>query len=150
MLRRVCRADCVAALVLAGIGLFVVVQSWTSASGVFVKAGGVTAWTLPGIYGAILVVLSLLLLAKSLLGPAVRSDFNLDRRAWVRVVGTVAVAVLYAFALSAVPFFVATAAVLAALFVLYGRRNLPAVAATALVGAGVLDVLFIRLLKLPL
>lgn len=150
MLGRLLRVESLAALVLTGIGVFVVATSWSSASGVFVKAGGITAWTLPGIYGAILVGLALLLLTKALLRHGGDAGRTLDRRGWLRVVGTLIAAVAYGMALTEVPFFLSTAVLLAALFVLYGRRQVVPIVVTALVGAGVLDVLFIRLLNLPI
>jgi hypothetical protein len=58
--------------------------------------------------------------------------------------------IVFAFALPLLPFWPLSAAMLAALFVLYGHRSWVTIALVAGIGSLMMDVLFIRILNLPL
>ena len=61
-----------------------------------------------------------------------------------------ALTALYVAGLERLQFFPVTAVFLAAMFLLYGRRPLWGVGLAALLGAAALDVVFIRVINLPL
>ncbi len=67
-----------------------------------------------------------------------------------RRLGTFGLLAAYVAAMKDVPFFLATAVFLAAMFVLYGQTSPVRVAAVSLIGAGALYGLFVVALRLPL
>lgn len=146
--------DLILAAVLAAISVFVLVSMGGSDGTNIVSGGQVTHSTLPIVYAAILLFLTLLLAAKALLrlrqpdgsAPA----FSLATAVWLRIAGTLACLLAYALLLQTVPFVVLTAVFLALLFILYGHRRLLPVTLVAVIGAVALDGLFIRILHLPI
>lgn len=147
------RRDLISAIGLALIAGYVVWRSWTSDSAAFADAGGITPGTLPGLYGLLLMALAGLLALNAFRtrrGPDAPSGFALTRTAWLRIAASLVFLTGYALLLPVVPFFVLTAAFLALMFVVYGHRRPAPVLAVALIGAGALDLLFLRVLQLPL
>lgn len=72
-----------------------------------------------------------------------------DRITWQRI-ATVAGLVAYVLGLAHVPFWLATFVLLAAMFLIYGQRSPLAIGLVAGVGAAMLTVIFVHLLKLPI
>ena len=146
--------DLVLAAVLAAISLFVLIDMGGSAGTNIVRGGEVTHTTLPMVYAAILLFLTLLLAVKAALqlrrpetgAPA----FSMAPAVWLRIAGTLACLLGYVALLKTAPFIVLTAAFLALLFILYGHRRLLPIALVSIIGAVALDALFIRILHLPI
>ncbi len=130
------------------------------------KAGGssgadvVGFATLPRLYAGLLVGLGALLAASSLfkmlrdarshhVAPKVRSAFA-DPIVLMRAFGSIVLMILYVLGLQQFPFFPVTAVFLAVMFFLYGRGPIWRVLLVAILGGAVLDVLFIRIINLPL
>jgi len=116
--------------------------------------------TLPRLYAGLLVGLGALLAGSSLIkllqearGRAavlrIRSPLA-DPTVLMRTLGSMVLLVLYVLGLQQFTFFPVTAVFLAVMFFLYGRGPIWRVLLVAVVGAAALDVLFIRLIDLPL
>ncbi len=152
--------DLVVAVALAALGLgTLVVLARTPNSGAQV-ADVLDFATLPRLYALLLVGLSVLLGASALVRRAreARSAGGLQRArsaladpaVLARAAGSVALTALYVAGLERLAFFPVTAAFLAAMFLVYGRRPLWGVALAALAGAAALDAVFVRVIDLPL
>lgn len=81
-------------------------------------------------------------------GPLVPPATRPSALFWQRLI-TVVVLIAYAVALRHLPFFVATLALLAALFAVYGQRSPIRIAAVSVLGSAALTLLFIYALNLP-
>ncbi len=152
--------DLVVALALVAFGVAtLVVLAHTHNNGAHV-ADVLDFATLPRLYGLLLLGLSVLLAATSLVRKRreMRSGAALGRApsplsnpvVLGRAAGTVVLTALYVVGLERLQFFPVTAVFLAAMFLLYGRRPLWGVGLAALLGAAALDVVFIRVINLPL
>ena len=116
--------------------------------------------TLPRLYALLLVALSMLLgasalirnrkEARGLLAPGEVHSVLADRTVVLRMAGAVVLLVLYVIGLESFSFLPLTIAFLAAMFLLYGRRPLWAVGLVAVLGGLALDIVFIRIIDLPL
>ena len=116
--------------------------------------------TLPRIYALMLTALSGVLAVTAWLrgrqvhkwsAPEDRRRSALSEpRVLGRALGTIALTAIYIVAIEHLNFMVATTTFLALTFLLYGRRPLWGVALTAVLGAAALDVVFIRIIDLPL
>lgn len=116
--------------------------------------------TLPRIYALMLTGLSLLLAGSALFNARKKEGTeaassrarspHLNPVVLGRAVGTVALTVLYVLGIESLPFFPVTAMFLAVTFILYGRRPFWGVAVVALLGSAALDVVFVRIINLPL
>lgn len=152
--------DCVlaAALIALGAGALVVLAHTRSGGANVADVVGFA--TLPRLYAGLLIGLGALLGANALLkalrqraagAAAARSRSSLaDPKVLLRTVGALALLVLYVIGLERFDFLAVTAAFLAAMFLLYGRGPLWRVLLIAAVGAAALDVLFVRIIDLPL
>ena len=121
------------------------------------STGPLTYATVPTIASLGITLLALLYVATSvrrlIATRAVIASDVVARVSWRvvgRRIGTFALLVAYVMAMKDVPFFIATAIFLAAMFVLYGQRSPLKVAAVALIGAGALYAMFVVALRLPL
>lgn len=146
--------DIIVAAVLAALAAFVLFTMSGRTSTNIVKAGEVTATTLPLLYGAILLFLTAVLAGKALYNlrrPGKKTTaFSHPPKVWARIAGTLILLTAYVALLKEVPFLPLTAVFLAAMFVLYGHRRWLPIALVAGIGAVALDVLFIRILSLPI
>lgn len=160
--------DIVAAGIMFALAVFVLVSTFIGFGSAFADAGGVFPETLPRVYGIALLVLSAVLgfeawLRRNLAPGPVETDNSKAEAVppadyspfpknfpWGRIFGTLAAIIAYAIALPLVPFLPLTAVLLAALFVLYGHRSVVSIALVAGIGSLLMDVLFIRVLNLPL
>ncbi len=116
--------------------------------------------TLPRLYALLLVALSILLgasalirnrkEARGLIAPDEVHSVLADRTVVLRMVGAVVLLILYVIGLESFSFLPLTIAFLAAMFLLYGRRPLWAVGLVAVLGGLALDIVFIRIIDLPL
>jgi hypothetical protein len=160
--------DIVAAGIIFALAVFVLVSTYIGFGSAFADAGGVFPETLPRVYGIALLVFSVILAVeawsrRNMSSAPVESDdpdgeseppvnaapFSMDLP-WGRILGTLAAMIVFAFALPLLPFWPLSAAMLAALFVLYGHRSWVTIALVAGIGSLMMDVLFIRILNLPL
>ncbi len=149
--------DVLAAAALFGAGVFALVwiRSTEAPGGGAAAPGALDFASVPTLCSVILIALSAIYGAGAVVrfagarGAVFGAGWRPGAVAWRRV-ATVAGLVAYVFALKALPFFVATAAFLAAMFVLYGHRAPVAVATVALAGSAVLTGLFVYALRLPI
>ena len=159
--------DLIAAGLLLALAVFVLVRTSIGFGAPFADAGGIFPETLPRVYGVALLVLALILGVEAWnrrndppAGTGTGEDASADASEedspfssslpWGRLLGTLAAVVVYAIVLPMAPFLPITAAFLASLFFLYGHRNYVSLGLVALIGALAMDVLFIRILSLPL
>jgi hypothetical protein len=150
--------DTAAAVVFIVVGLLAIV---------LIRRGGVasrivetqtlTYATLPTLYGALLVILAGILGAGSVLKmriqrrePPAAEKKGGSRVVRVRTFGTLVLLLAYALLLEHLPFLVLTAAFLAVLFLLYGRRPIWMIACLSVLGGLGFYYLFIYFLNLPL
>ena len=152
--------DSVLAAVLIALGVGALVVLAHTRSGGTSGADVIGFASLPRLYAILLIGLGGLLAISSvtkLLGEArgrlqarrIRSALA-NPTILLRTIGTVVLLILYVLGLQKFVFFPVTALFLAAMFFLYGRGPIWAVILVAIVGAGTLDVLFIRIIDLPL
>ena len=154
-------------LIAIGIGSIVVINT-SVAEQTITGTNFIRFSTMPTIYGALLVVLSGLYLLDSVrkVLRAGRDDRNVaglappaqaanaagpsPRTVAVRTFGALVMLVAYTVLLDQVHFFLLTTAFLAALFFLFGHRNLWRVAIVSIAGGTGLYALFIVVLDLPI
>ena len=160
-MRQKSRWDIVAATIIGAIAIFVLATTYVGFGAPFADAGGIYPETLPRVYGYALLLLSLVLAFEAwsqrkapLSGDADETEkdaspFPRDFP-WGRVAGTLGLTVIFAYCLPLLPFFPLAAVFLASLFVLYGHRAPVNIGLVSLIGAAAMDVLFIRILNLPL
>lgn len=152
--------DLLLALVLIVVGVGALIVLAHTKSGGTDSANVVGFATLPRLYAALLVGLGLLLAGTSgvqvikerrgTVTPTMVSSALSDPIVLMRAIGTVVLLVLYVVGLEALPFFPVTVAFLALMFLIYGRKPLWRVLIVAAVGAAALDVVFVRIIELPL
>jgi len=152
--------DSVLAVVLIALGVAALVVLAHTRSGGTSGADVIGFASLPRVYALLLIVLGGMLAASSaarLLREArgrvqphrIRSALA-DPTILMRMIGSIVLLVLYAVGLQYFVFFPVTAVFLAAMFLLYGRGPIWRVILVSLLGAGAFDVLFIRIIDLPL
>lgn len=152
--------DLILALVLMAVSIAALLVLAHTRSGGEDVANVVGFATLPRLYAILLIGLSMLLGGNAVLrarremrDPAEvgkAGSLLANPTVLIRMVGAVMLLVLYVLALQDFSFLPVTIAFLAAMFLLYGRRPLWRVALVALLGGIGLDVLFIRIIDLPL
>ena len=147
-----------AVLIVLGIGALVVLAHTRSGGGNVANVVGFA--TLPRFYAALLIGLGGLLAVSSLVKllrevrghqavHRIRSALA-DPVVLMRTFGSIVLLVLYVLGLQQLAFFPVTAVFLAVMFFLYGRGPIWRVLIVAVVGAAALDILFIRIIDLPL
>jgi len=152
--------DFLLAIVLIAVSIAALVVLEYTRSGGEDVANVVGFATLPRLYAILLIGLSSLLGISALLRARRESRSSTEqsrvrsllanRSVLFRMVGAVTLLVLYVLALQYFSFLPVTILFLAAMFLLYGRRPLWRVALVAVLGGVSLDLLFIRIIDLPL
>ena len=152
--------DFVLAMVLLALSVLALAVLARTRSGGEDVANVVGFATLPRLYALLLAGLSILLAAGALIrnrrearGLIERGEIHsvlADRTVLMRMVGAVGLLVLYVIGLQYLSFLPTTIVFLAAMFLLYGRRPLWAVGLVAVLGGAALDIVFIRIIDLPL
>lgn len=152
--------DLVLAVALIAIGVFALIRINAAPPGMMATSGAVGYAGVPTLCSILLIGLSGLyaagiaarLLALRAWRPGRRPSIGRWRPGTVAIrrSATLLLLVGYVLLLKAVPFFVATAAFLAIMFVLYGHRSPVHVAGVALAGSGALTLLFVYFLNLPI
>lgn len=152
--------DSILAAVLIALGIGALIVLAHTRSGGTDVADVVGFATLPRLYAGLLVGLGGVLAASSLIKRLrearghsavhrIRSPLA-DPTVLVRTFGSIVLLVLYVLGLQQFSFFPVTAIFLAVMFFLYGRGPIWRVLLVAVIGAAALDVLFIRIIDLPL
>lgn len=159
--------DLVAAGGILLLALFVLIRTQIGFGASFSDAGGIYPETLPRVYGIALLIMGLILAIEAWNrrnNPPAEPEIGEDcgevamvdpnpfstSLPWGRIAGTLAALILYVFLLPLAPFLLITTVFLVALFVLYGHRAPFPIALAAFIGALAMEVLFIRILSLPL
>ncbi|MEF2553973.1 tripartite tricarboxylate transporter TctB family protein [Aurantimonas sp. A2-1-M11] len=129
--------------------------NYVDTPGFIMSTGRLDYAAVPTIASLGIVILSLIYLAGSL-RRAFSAPLVLENRtpiAWsvvVRRIGTLLLLIGFILMLKQIPFFIASAIFLSAMFVLLGQTSLWRIGLVALVGAGALHLLFVVALSLPL
>lgn len=154
------KQDLAAAMLIAAVAFFCWFWVRAGSAGAIADAGGVTHATMPSIYAAALLILASLLAVHALI--RIRREDDRSRQpedataqtapavSAYRFVGTVAALLVYAGFLGQVPLSILTVGFLFFLFWLYGHRRWLTMAVAAIIGGAAIDVLFIRVLHVPL